>query len=56
MVLLMQKVTDLEIHLYSPKQNQGNDRDSPLLSLKGAMKMLSKEKKKEKKSFSLGYV
>lgn len=33
MVLLMQKVRDLEIHLNNPKQKQGNGRGSPLLSL-----------------------
>lgn len=33
MVLLMQKVMELEINLNNPKQMQGNGRDSSLLSL-----------------------
>lgn len=47
MVLLMQKVTVLEIRLNNPKQKQGNGRDSPLLSLNIEKKVEEAQQKKE---------
>lgn len=52
MVLLMQKVIDLEIHLNNPKQKQGNGRDSPLLSL-NIEKRVEEAQQKRKASLSL---
>lgn len=46
MVLLMQKVMDLEIHLNNPKQKQGNGRDSLLLSLNIEKKVEAAQKKR----------
>lgn len=51
MVLLMQKVRDLEIHLNNPKQKQGNGSNSPLLSL-NIKKRLEEAQEKMKASLS----
>lgn len=52
MVLLMQKVRDLEIYLNNPKQKPGNGSHSPWLSLK-IKKRVEEAQQKMKASLSL---
>lgn len=55
MVLLMQKVMELEIHLNNPKQKQGNGTGSLLLSL-SIQKRFEQAQQEKASQFILGLV